>query len=610
MVMKIIVSWIIWCTCNCNLGTCKDDNTTIVLLNTTLSWSGGQQACRDRNGTMLSEQEARSDPEVIRQLTSGNEYWTGMHQYLSDWIGVYGWEYSNNITQIADVTTHELEWPSPGSCQEICHKYRIFAIIGGSTCICIPSSAADNSLFAFESSRVSNWTVCSNSETPNTCGGTNNGRVIASLYVDSSYLVSSVSDVDGNCMSAQCDGTSGNAVLKARDCEIHKFRSCENGQPDLTGQSPWKQAYEGCLNITSIYAMQLSCLSLTQLPRATKTSYWIGYKRQFYTRQDKGNNVNVAEVQKCQSCNTDGSCQYQSKSQCGVAKRVMCRVPSSEEATTTALTPETTTVTTTSEETTRETSTFSFSDITQGGSPQPDGSSSPPPGSVSLVNRDSKTIVNFRDAENEFPWMIVIVAAGSVVALFMLILSTVLCVRMRRKKKERPEMDSRCNGNEATDNDYRLTNDKKLRINGEGQVKYEKDIYDHLAHNEQSRPEEDTYDVTSSGEQNVYNHLQLRGNLRNESEINVYDVSSSSGLPKNESESNVYNVSSPSGLQNQDIYNHLREESPGGISDNVYDISSCNDDKNDGIYNHLHSDSTTPCSPLDEYDMYDVSSST
>lgn len=192
--------------------------------------------------------------------------------------------------------------------------------------------------------------------------------------------------------------------------------------------------------------------------------------------------------------------------------------------------------------------------------------------------------------------------------IYALIIS--LSNRMRRKKKERPEMDSRYNGNEATDNDYRLTNDKKLRINGEGQVKYEKDIYDHLAHNEQSRPEEDTYDVTSSGEQNVYNHLQLRGNLRNESEINVYDVSSSSGLPKNESESNVYNVSSPSGLQNQDIYNHLREESPGGISDNVYDISSCNDDKNDDIYNHLHSDSTTPCSPLDEYDMYDVSSST
>lgn len=72
------------------VGTCKDANTTLILLNTTLSWSGGQQACRDRNGTMLSEQEARSDPEVIRQMTSGNEYWTGMHQYLSDWIGVYG----------------------------------------------------------------------------------------------------------------------------------------------------------------------------------------------------------------------------------------------------------------------------------------------------------------------------------------------------------------------------------------------------------------------------------------------------------------------------------------------------------------------------------------
>lgn len=51
-------------------------------------------------------------------------------------------------------------------------------------------------------------------------------------------LVSSVSDVDGNCMSAQCDGTSGNAVLKARDCEIHKFRSCENGQPGKLWNTP------------------------------------------------------------------------------------------------------------------------------------------------------------------------------------------------------------------------------------------------------------------------------------------------------------------------------------------------------------------------------------
>ncbi|XP_056005796.1 uncharacterized protein LOC125657772 isoform X1 [Ostrea edulis] len=472
MDMKIIVSWIIWCTCNCNLGTCKDDNTTIVLLNTTLSWSGGQQACRDRNGTMLSEQEARSDPEVIRQLTSGNEYWTGMHQYLSDWIGVYGWEYSNNITQIADVTTHELEWSSPGSCQEICHKYRIFAIIGGSTCICIPSSAADNSLFAFESSRVSNWTVCSNSETPNTCGGTNNGRVIASLYVDSSYLVSSVSDLDGNCMSAQCDGTSGNAVLKARDCEIHKFRSCENVQPatDLTGQSAWKQAYEGCLNITSIYAMQLSCLSLTQLPRVTKTSYWIGYKRQFYTRQDKGNNVNVAEVQKCQSCNTNGSCQYQSKSQCGVAKRVMCRVPYSDETATTALTPET--------ETTRETRTFSFSDITRGGSPQPDGSSSPPPGSVSLENRGSKT--NTQDTVPLMVFNVVIIVLVTSLILVVTLSISCICFIVRRYAKRGTKTATKTKNNEMSEtaehnpdfNAYLTISERSCHLYGD--VQYDK----------------------------------------------------------------------------------------------------------------------------------------
>jgi hypothetical protein len=39
---------------------------------------------------MLSETEVQSHPELIQQLTPGNEYWTGMHQYLSDWIGVYG----------------------------------------------------------------------------------------------------------------------------------------------------------------------------------------------------------------------------------------------------------------------------------------------------------------------------------------------------------------------------------------------------------------------------------------------------------------------------------------------------------------------------------------
>jgi hypothetical protein len=179
---------------------------------------------------------------------------------------------------------------------------------------------------------------------------------------------------------------------------------------------------------------------------------------------------------------------------------------------------------------------------------------------------------------------------------------------MKRKKKEKNHLYSTCDDNTTTDNDKNLTNDTKVRVNGDNQIKNEKDVYDHLAHNEQPRPEEDTYDVTSS-DQNVYNHLQPKANPQSESEGNVYDISGSSGLSRNETESNDYDVSSPIGHQDQEIYNHLREELPGGHFDDVYDISNCNNDKTDDIYNHLQNNPTTPHPPLDEYAMYGISSS-
>jgi hypothetical protein len=44
-------------------------------------------------------------------------------------------------------------------------------------------------------------------------------------------IASSVSDVDGNCMSARCDGIGGSTVLEGRDCDINMARSCENANP-------------------------------------------------------------------------------------------------------------------------------------------------------------------------------------------------------------------------------------------------------------------------------------------------------------------------------------------------------------------------------------------
>ena len=72
--------------------TCQKNKTVTILLNQTLSWADGLKECHNRNGTLVSEEEAKL---LERNGWSdgnqpGSDYWTGTHQYLSDWLGTLG----------------------------------------------------------------------------------------------------------------------------------------------------------------------------------------------------------------------------------------------------------------------------------------------------------------------------------------------------------------------------------------------------------------------------------------------------------------------------------------------------------------------------------------
>ncbi|XP_062575377.1 uncharacterized protein LOC134237297 [Saccostrea cucullata] len=277
--------------CIFQLGECQDEETMFISLNLTMSWKEGWTECQKRNGSIAGEEE------VIQQLLSGglpeNEYWTGMHQYLSDWIGVVGWDYENTVRSVAQ-STHKMDNPSPGACLELCQTH-VFAITRGAVCLCIPDSAVNSNPIQFRKTQISVWTRCNNTETPNTCGGITNNQSIVSLYVDRTHLVVpgitgmnqlSIAQFDGNCLTARCDNENGNPVLQGRQCDIHTPFTCEN--PNSSGTGTWDQVYSYCLGVSSIYASTLSCPRFTLNPRSSATTYWIGYKRQFYSRQDTG----------------------------------------------------------------------------------------------------------------------------------------------------------------------------------------------------------------------------------------------------------------------------------------------------------------------------------
>lgn len=54
-------------------------------------------------------------------------------------------------------------------------------------------------------------------------------------------------------------------------------------------QSTWDQVYRTCLNDSSLIATNLHlCAVFIQGSRIRNSDYWIGHKRQFYSRTDKG----------------------------------------------------------------------------------------------------------------------------------------------------------------------------------------------------------------------------------------------------------------------------------------------------------------------------------
>lgn len=532
----------------CSWVACEEVDTEIIILDRSLSWGDGLRECHGRNGSLLTQKEVESVDwnTLFNGNQSEEEFWTGMHQYQSDWLGAIGWVLDNRIRNVAEVT-FEMDVSSPGACQELCQT-SFYAVTNGSTCLCLPFSS--NPPFTIETKRASSWKQCDNSETPNTCGGKQNDLDIASLYGDVKYLGVTVSETNGHCVTVRCSSSSDPPAVQGYNCLTHHYSTCE--QSAESSFSPWDQAYERCLNVSSLYFSGISpCSIFLQTPRREKTNYWVGLKRQNYTRSDKGD-VKFNAVQKCQSCNTSGSCEFQTDCQ-SVQKLVPCKVPASDTPTTTLQTVyiETTT-TTTSEQSTREI--------------------------ISAVETP----------EDDFPLLLVMFAAiGGAVVILLLVISAVTYVRLRSKRKIKRTDKSAPKGNDATTQRKNTTNDLNLEdLNHRGQIDSDRDTYDQIEGSKKPTNERD--ERSKSDNQNIYHQLRTKTDQNEESDSNMYDVSGR----------NVRN--------GEDIYNHLREGSSNELlSENVYDVGGCSGSTDQEIYNHLHSDSFVKNSD-NNYNIYGV----
>lgn len=533
----------------CSWVACEEADTEVIILDQSQSWGDGLRECHDRNGSLLSQEEAESVDwnTMFNGDQSEQELWTGMHQYQSDWLGAIGWVHDSSIRNVAE-DTFEMDISSPGACQELC-RTSLYAITNGSTCLCIPNSDGYSG-FSIYTTRASSWKRCDNSETPNTCGGKQNDLDIASLYGDLNYLLQGVTviETNGHCATARCSSTSGSPTVQGFDCQTNILYNCE--QSTETSRSTWDQAYESCLNVSSLYVTQISgCLTFVQTPRMASTSYWVGLKRQNYTRSDRGD-VEFNSVQKCQSCNTSGSCEFQTDCQ-SVKKLVPCKVPASDTPTTTLQTVYLETAATTSDQSTREI--------------------------ISAV----------KTPEDDFPLLLVLFAAiGGAVGILLLVISVVTCVRLRSKRNRKRTDNSVPNGGDATTQRQNTTNDLNLKdLNHRGQGDSDRDTYDHI---ESKGPTNGRGEGSKSDNQNIYHHLRTKTDRSDESESNMYDVSGGNGR------------------NGEDIYNHLREGSSNELlSENEYDVGGCSGNEDPEIYNHLHSDSFVENSD-NNYNMYGV----
>lgn len=71
---------------------CEGADTEVIILDQSQSWGDGLRECHDRNGSLLTQEEAESVDwnTMFNGDQSEQELWTGMHQYQSDWLGAIG----------------------------------------------------------------------------------------------------------------------------------------------------------------------------------------------------------------------------------------------------------------------------------------------------------------------------------------------------------------------------------------------------------------------------------------------------------------------------------------------------------------------------------------
>lgn len=71
---------------------CEEVDTEIIILDRSLSWGDGLRECHGRNGSLLTQKEVESVDwnTLFNGNQSEEEFWTGMHQYQSDWLGAIG----------------------------------------------------------------------------------------------------------------------------------------------------------------------------------------------------------------------------------------------------------------------------------------------------------------------------------------------------------------------------------------------------------------------------------------------------------------------------------------------------------------------------------------
>lgn len=71
---------------------CEEADTEVIILDQSLSWGDGHRECHDRNGSLLTQEEVESVDwnTLFNGNKSEQEFWTGMHQYQSDWLRAIG----------------------------------------------------------------------------------------------------------------------------------------------------------------------------------------------------------------------------------------------------------------------------------------------------------------------------------------------------------------------------------------------------------------------------------------------------------------------------------------------------------------------------------------